>query len=139
MTETAFIGYPFLIETKHFGTHIGKKGYGVRDYSIMTGKEYVRFDCAVFTEEEKKPVEPGTWILFDGQTEFYIPSGTKEGVYEMTILTVAKNCPPESEMREDYTEDTANLDRRHYIAKTTQSFQIRNLVTMSSGVVVGTH
>lgn len=116
----------FVLGVDNEGLHSEKKGYGEQSYAPYlakkdgVGQNEVRFPFAVWVDigndkEQENDVllEAGEWYVLGGRKQrFYIPVGTKEGIYTLEARSVAVNGVG----REEKTEERKNACYENYVA-----------------------
>lgn len=106
-----------LILTKEFqleiigrGSHLGIKGYGLRDYDRYILKKEVIFPFDVLLND--RVLRSGEPIVLNSKASFRIPHYVKEGKYEIKLLSYALNSVGDEERIEEY----ANISTSNYVA-----------------------
>lgn len=109
------LGRYFAIQLGTSGTHREIKGYGSQDYGRYVERRQVCFPFDVYYEETY--VRAGTWITVQGtKMAFYLPTGVREGRYEVSYRSIAKNCGAVADGLER-GEQRVNLLMEHYVAE----------------------
>lgn len=109
--ESLILGREITVSVQTAGTHIDKKGYGIRDYKKYAEKVQVCFPFPVIYEE--MCIEADTWItLKREEVSFLLPVSVTEGDYKVRYRCIAYNTTEELATQERY----ANLDQENYVA-----------------------
>lgn len=116
----------FTLGVDNEGVHSDKRGYGEKSYASYlakkdgVGQNEVSFPFAVWVDIRNDKVqendvwlEAGEWYtLGEDRQRFYVPVGTKEGVYTLKVRSVAVNGVG----REEKTEEGRNINSENYVA-----------------------
>lgn len=104
------LGREFEVTASAVGAHLEQLGYGEQDYSRYALGSEVRFPFMVYQGDIG--YDAGSWIDLAQGGIFYLPTGVKEGVYQVEIRCKAYNCGADDSHAEQY----GNLDLEHDIA-----------------------
>lgn len=103
----------FFIKLPTVGIHQFYKGYGYRDYGKYIQSREVKFSFDIV--KENKLIKANTWIMiYQDETEWYLPTWVKEGYYNIQFRSTSINSDANGGY--DKTEENANYSLEHYVA-----------------------
>lgn len=119
--STLIIGMNFKAGVNTYGEHRDFLGYGKRDYAETTEKKQVCFPFDVYGNN--RLITQGTWIDVDTLSQFYLPIGVPEGIYDIRYRALSSNYKAE-EKAEYMSQHNANMEYSSYCATDSVSVHV---------------
>ena len=108
--KSLILGRTFTVSVGTVGTHLGEKGYGIRDYRKYVKARQVRFPFPVVSDGRQ--IAADSWItILSESAEFLLPVSVPEGDYDISYRLIAINAE-----KNTTEQEYANTDKNNYIA-----------------------